>query len=77
MLHRHVARALETVYADDLDTVAAQIAAHYERGDEPEEAIEYYQRAAEVALRVQCEEDVTRYRQRASVLQEQVTTGGP
>jgi predicted ATPase len=76
MLHRHVGRALERVYADNVNAVAARIAAHYERADEREEAIEYYQRAVEVALRVQCEADVTRYRQRASLLQEQVTTGG-
>jgi predicted ATPase len=72
MLHRHVARALERLHADSVDPVAGQIAAHYDRADEPEEAIEYYQRAVEVALSVQCEEDATRYRQRASVLLERI-----
>ena len=61
--------------ANSVDAVAARIAAHYERADEPEEAIEYYQRAVEVALRVQCEEDVIRYRQRASALLEQSSAG--
>jgi DNA-binding SARP family transcriptional activator len=77
MLHRHVASALERVYADNLDAVVARVAAHYERGGEPEQAIEYYQRAAQMALRVQCEADVTRYRHRASLLQEQLATGSP
>jgi predicted ATPase len=75
MLHRHVAGALERVHADNLDVVAARVAAHYERGDDPEQAIEYYQRAVQMALRLQCEADVARYRQRVSLLQEQVTAG--
>jgi DNA-binding SARP family transcriptional activator len=75
MLHRHVARGLERVYADNVDVVAARIAAHYERADEHEEAIEYYQRAVQTALRVQCEEDATRYNQRATALLEGTTAG--
>jgi DNA-binding SARP family transcriptional activator len=70
MLHRHVARALETVYAHDLDTVAARVAAHYERANELEEAIEYYQRAAKMAQKVHCEDDAARYGERASALVE-------
>ncbi|MFW6135415.1 MAG: ATP-binding protein [Chloroflexota bacterium] len=71
MLHRHVGGALERVYADNLDGVAARIAAHYERADEPEEAAEYYQRAAEVAGRMQAEEEAARCRQRALALEEE------
>jgi predicted ATPase len=77
MLHRHVARALETVYADDMDAVAARVASHYERANELEEAIAYYHRAAQNAQRVQSEEDAARYRQRAAVLQERVSTDAP
>jgi predicted ATPase len=73
LLHRHVAWALERVYADDLDPVAARVAAHYERADEIEQAIEYYRRAAEVALTMQAEEEAARYRQRASALLENTT----
>jgi DNA-binding SARP family transcriptional activator len=51
-LHRRVAQALEEAYAGDLDPVSAQVAAHYERAGQPEQAIPYYQRAAEVARRI-------------------------
>jgi predicted ATPase len=70
MLHRRVARALETVHAQDVDAIAAQIAAHYERAGEPEEAIVYYKQAAEAARRLQAEQDLARYRRRVSRLVE-------
>jgi hypothetical protein len=63
-----VARALEHVYADNLDAVAARIAAHYERADEPHEAIAYYQRAAEMAEKMRAQDEAARYRQRTSAL---------
>jgi DNA-binding SARP family transcriptional activator len=75
MLHRHVARALERVYADNLDSVAARVAAHYEQADEPSEAIAYYQQAAQMAERMQIAEDAARYRERASALLERTATG--
>jgi DNA-binding SARP family transcriptional activator len=68
MLHRHVARALESVYADDLDGVAARLALHCERADEPEMAVAYYERAAAVADRMQAVDDAARYRERAGAL---------
>jgi hypothetical protein len=46
MLHRRVARALERVYAANLDAVSAQVATHYEQGGLPTEAVPYFQRAA-------------------------------
>ncbi len=49
LLHRRVAGALESVYADDLDAVSGHIAAHFEHGGRPERAVPYYQRAAQVA----------------------------
>jgi len=70
MLHRHVAQALERVHAKNLDAVAARIANHYERADEPEEAVRYYQQAATVAESMQCEEMATVYGRRASALQD-------
>jgi predicted ATPase len=72
LLHRRVARALEHVYADNLDAVAARIAAHYERADEPREAIAYYQRAAEMARKMRAQEEAARYRQRTSTLEEEL-----
>jgi hypothetical protein len=73
MLHRHVAQALERVHAASLDAVAARIASHFERAGEPAEAIRYYQRAAEVADGMQCQERAILYSERASTLRE-VTT---
>ena len=52
LLHRRVAQALEHVYTNDLDSVSAQVAAHYERADQPQQAAPYRQRAAEVARRI-------------------------
>jgi len=57
LMHRRVAQALEAVYASDLDPVSGQIAAHFERAGMPEQAIQYYQRAAAVAQRVYANED--------------------
>jgi DNA-binding SARP family transcriptional activator len=50
--HHAIARALELRYADDLDRVSGQIAAHYERAGLGEQAIPFYQRAAFAAQRV-------------------------
>jgi DNA-binding SARP family transcriptional activator len=55
--HRRIARALETLFADDLDPVSGQIAAHYEHGSSIEHAIPYYRRAALVAQRLFAHED--------------------
>ena len=74
LLHRHVAQALEVVYADDLDHAAARIAAHHEHAGQPEQAIPYYQRAAEAARRIYDNEESARYFRRALALLE---TGPP
>ena len=76
MLHRHVASALESLHADNLDAVAAQVACHYERADERREAIEYYQRAAEMAESAHTPEDSRTYRRRASRLAEALSSRG-
>jgi DNA-binding SARP family transcriptional activator/predicted ATPase len=52
LLHRRIARTLESAYAADLDPVSAHLAAHYEQADMFPQAIAFYQRAAEVARRV-------------------------
>jgi DNA-binding SARP family transcriptional activator len=77
MLHRRVAQALERVYGDDVDGIAARIASHYERAGEPQEAIEYYQLAAEMARRMQAEEEAARCLLRASALEEEVHPPNP
>jgi DNA-binding SARP family transcriptional activator len=48
-LHRRVAAALESVYAQNVDVVSGQIAAHYEQAGMAEKAMAYYLRAAGVA----------------------------
>jgi len=48
-LHRRVAAALESAYAQNMDAVSGQIAAHYEQAGMVEKAIAYYLRAAGVA----------------------------
>jgi DNA-binding SARP family transcriptional activator len=75
LLHRRVAQALEVVYAGDLDSVSAQIAAHYERAGQPEQAIPYYQRAAEIAQRIYANEEAIRYYQQALTLLETAPPG--
>jgi tetratricopeptide (TPR) repeat protein len=57
MLHRRVAQALERLHGADLDRVSSQLAAHYERAGWAERAINFYARAAEVALRLYANEE--------------------
>jgi DNA-binding SARP family transcriptional activator/tetratricopeptide (TPR) repeat protein len=49
LLHRRIAQSLELLYAEDTDTVAAQLAEQYTRGGRPDRALAYYRRAAQVA----------------------------
>ena len=49
LLHRRVAQGLELLHADDIDTVAAQLAEQYARGGRGDRALAYYRRAADVA----------------------------
>ena len=52
LLHRRIAQALETLQAQDLDAVSAQIAAHYEKAGLSSKAVPYYLNAAAVAQRI-------------------------
>lgn len=49
LLHRRLAQALELLWAGQTDTVAAQIAEQYRLAGNPERALRYFERAAEVA----------------------------
>ena len=51
-LHRRVADTLCQLCDDDLDSVAAHLATHYDAAGVSEEAINWYQRAADVQLMV-------------------------
>ena len=70
LLHRRVAKALESLYASNLDPVSSQIAAHYERAGLLERAVPYYQRAAEVAHRLYANEEVIEHLRQALALLE-------
>lgn len=49
LLHRRVAQALERRHAPELGPVAAQLAAHHEQAGQPEQAVTFYLRAAQLA----------------------------
>jgi predicted ATPase len=75
LIHRRVARTLETIYAGDSDPISAQVAAHYEQGAMPDQAIQYYQRAAEVAQRVYANEEAISLLNKGLALLEQRPPG--
>ncbi len=75
MQHRRIARALETLHAEDLDPVCGQIATHYERAGLLEQALPYYQRAAAVAQRRYANEEAITLLSRALKLLEQLPAG--
>jgi predicted ATPase len=75
VLHRRVAGALEKAKAPDLDSVSAQLAAHYEQAGLPDRAILFYMRAADVAQRVYANEDAIDLLNRALTLFEFVPSG--
>jgi DNA-binding SARP family transcriptional activator len=58
--HLRVARALERLYSADLGPVSAQLAAHYERAGRANQAINWYERAAEVAQQMHANTEAIR-----------------
>ena len=63
--HRRVAQALEGMYQTRLDELAAELAAHWEQGGEPEMAARYHLRAARQALALYADESALGYLARA------------
>jgi predicted ATPase len=55
--HRQVAQALTTLYVDQLDAVAEQIAGHYERAGLLEPAVQWYRQAAQTAQDLYANQD--------------------
>ena len=49
-LHQAVGEAVETLYADRLDELAATLARHFQRAGDQDHALEYYTRAGDSAL---------------------------
>ncbi len=75
MLHRRIAQALETMPAENLDSVSGQIASHYERAGMIEQALPYYRRAAAVAQRMYANEDAISLLSRSLELLELLPVG--
>jgi tetratricopeptide (TPR) repeat protein len=68
ILHRRVAQALEIIHATNLDPVSGQVAVHYEQVGLLEKAIQYYQQAAEVAMRIGAYDKATAHLKRSLAL---------
>jgi len=60
LLHRRVAQALQHLAGSDPDRIAASIATHYERAGLHARAIEWFERAAQVAARVSAHDEAIR-----------------
>ncbi|MEZ4862664.1 MAG: BTAD domain-containing putative transcriptional regulator [Caldilineaceae bacterium] len=65
LLHRAVADALLVIHDNELDTVAGQLAVHYEVAGSLEQAVTYYQRAADGARQLFAHHEAIKYRQHA------------
>jgi tetratricopeptide (TPR) repeat protein len=63
--HLRVAEALERLYVLNLDPVSGQIAAHYERAARGDQAIAWYERAAEAAQQLHANLEAIRLLDRA------------
>ncbi|HHY55567.1 MAG TPA: AAA family ATPase [Chloroflexi bacterium] len=64
-LHLHVAEATAALYADNLDAVSAQVAAHYALAGQSQAAIRYYRQAAAASRSVFAHCDACVYLERA------------
>ncbi|MFN8492791.1 MAG: AAA family ATPase [Caldilineaceae bacterium] len=73
-LHRCVAEALELESTGQLDNIAAQIAAHYDAAGVVAKAIEFYHKAAKVALRIYANQEAIGHLQQALALLAQLPT---
>ena len=67
-MHGGVARALETIHGDALETVCGQLAVHYERAGAVEQAIAYYRQAATTAHRLGAYADIVAHLNKALAL---------
>jgi len=65
LCHTRVGRRLEAAWAGRLDAIAAELAEHFERGNEPVRAIPHHQRAAAKALRRGANEEAIGHLRRA------------
>ncbi|HEY6993891.1 MAG TPA: AAA family ATPase [Xanthobacteraceae bacterium] len=63
--HARVGRRLEAAWSGRLEAIAAELAEHFERGNEPMRAITYHQRAAAKALRRSANAEASNHLRRA------------
>ncbi len=75
LVHRRLAQALELLYVDRTESVAAQLAEQYDLSGQPERALPFYDRAASRAASVFAHAEAVRLWQRCSELLE-ATPGG-
>ncbi|MEO6957723.1 MAG: AAA family ATPase [Antricoccus sp.] len=68
LLHRRLAQALELVWVDRLDDATSQLAEQYDRGDRPERALPFYERAAKQSAAVFAHAESVRFWQRCLAL---------
>jgi len=68
LLHRRIAQALEILHPANIDRVSSQLAAHYEKAGLAAQAIPYYQRAGQAALRVYANHEAADHFQRGLAL---------
>ncbi|MEZ4736503.1 MAG: AAA family ATPase [Caldilineaceae bacterium] len=68
LFHQRIAQALEQVYSANLDAVSGQVAAQYELAGALEQAVLYYQQAADAARRIYAKREVAHYLQKALTL---------
>jgi DNA-binding SARP family transcriptional activator len=71
LLHRRVAMALEGEHAQALDEVSGQVAMHYEMAGLVDQAVPFYQRAAEIAQRIYANAEALQFYRRALALQKE------
>jgi tetratricopeptide (TPR) repeat protein len=65
---------LQDVFSDDPDSAAAQIARHLDLAGNPEQAVTWYQRAADTAVRLHADADAVRMLERGIAV---LRTAGP
>jgi predicted ATPase len=70
LLHRRIAQALEAIHQHTLEAVSGQVATHYELAGLYEQAIPWFQRAAEAAAQVYANAEAIRYYRHALTLLE-------
>lgn len=63
--HQRVAQALEKIYAGNLDSIAGEVAGHYQQADMLEQAFLYFRQAAAVAQQLYAHSEQVEYLQKA------------